>query len=77
MCITVSLSCAAEINNIVNQLYFQALPSMGLCRQEYWGVLPYPSPASAGRLFTTRATWEAPHPYTIARDINNTSVQLK
>ena len=51
----------------------QAPPSMGFSRQEYWtgvpflppGDLPYPgikpsSPALADRLFTTRATWEAP-----------------
>ena len=52
----------------------QAPLSMGLSRQEYWSGLPYPppgdlpdpgiepasllSPALAGRLFTTRATWE-------------------
>ena len=45
--------------------------SMGFSRQEYWswsGDLPDPrielvllmSPASAGRFFTTSATWEAP-----------------
>ena len=50
---------------------------MGFSKQEYWsvlscpppGVLPDPgiepvslaSPALAGRFFTTRATWEAPH----------------
>ena len=49
--------------------------AMGLSRQEYWSALPYPtpgdlpdpgmehtpqmSPALAGRLFTTSATWEA------------------
>ena len=48
---------------------------MGFTRQEYWSGLPCPSPgdlpdpeiepaslmspALAGRLFTTRATWEA------------------
>ena len=53
----------------------QAPLSMGFSRQEYWsglscpppGDLPHPgiepmsvrSPALAGRLFTTRATWEA------------------
>ena len=52
----------------------QAPLSMGISRQEYWsglpcsppGELPDPgieptsltSPALAGRLFTTRATWE-------------------
>ena len=50
--------------------------SMGFPRQEYWSALPFPppgdlpnpgietvplgSPALAGRLFTTSATWEAP-----------------
>ena len=47
--------------------------SMGFPRQEYWSWLPFPtpagipdpgtesvSPALAGRLFTTAATWEAP-----------------
>ena len=49
--------------------------SMGFPRQEYWSGLPYPppgdlphpgtepmspSPALAGRIFTTSATWEAP-----------------
>ena len=49
---------------------------MGFPGQEYWSGLPFPSPgdlpdpeikpkslmspALAGRLFTTRATWEAP-----------------
>ena len=45
--------------------------SMGFSRQEYWSGLPYPppgdhpdpgifmSPALAGRLFTTSATWKA------------------
>ena len=50
--------------------------SMGFPRQEYWSTLPFPpprdlpnpgietvplgSPALAGRLFTTSATWEVP-----------------
>ena len=50
--------------------------AMGISRQEYWSGLPFPpsgdlpdpqiepeslmSPALAGRLFTTSATWEAP-----------------
>ena len=53
----------------------QAPLSMGLCRQEYWSGLPclpprdlltqdrthsLPSPALAGRFFTTSTTWEAP-----------------
>ena len=51
----------------------QAPLSMGFSSQEYWSGLPCPpqedlsdpgieplNPASAGRLFTTRATWEAP-----------------
>ena len=53
----------------------QAPLSMGFSRQEYWSGLPWPppgdlpdpgikpaslvSPAVAGRLFTTSATWEA------------------
>ena len=53
----------------------QAPLSMGFSRQEYWSGLPCPppgslpnpgmeprsflSPALAGRLFTTSATWEA------------------
>ena len=53
----------------------QALMYMGFSRQEYWSGLPFPSaedlpgtgiktpslmyPASAGRFFTTSATWEA------------------
>jgi len=52
----------------------QAPLSMGFSRQEYWSGLPFPtprdlldsgtepmslvSPALAGRLFTTSATWE-------------------
>ena len=51
--------------------------SMGFSRQKYWYGLPFPSPrdlrspglepeslmspALAGRLFTTSATWEAPY----------------
>ena len=54
----------------------QASVSMGFSRQEYWSGLPCPppgdlpdpglepvspsSPAMAGRLFTTRATWQVP-----------------
>ena len=54
---------------------YQALPSIGFSRQEYWSGLPCPPPgglpnpgikhesvappALAGRLFTTSATWEA------------------
>ena len=54
----------------------QAPLSMGFSRQEYWGWLPFSppgdlpdlgikpvsltSPASAGRFFTSSATWEAP-----------------
>ena len=54
---------------------YQAPPSMGLSRQEYWSGLPFPSPrdfpdpgiepmslespALAGGFFTTSATWEA------------------
>ena len=49
----------------------QAPPSMGFSRHGYWSGLPFPppgdlldpgvepaSPASAGRFFTTAATWE-------------------
>ena len=55
---------------------YQAAPSMGFSRQEYWSGLPLPSlgdlpdpgiepvfltsPALAGTFLTTRATWEAP-----------------
>ena len=55
---------------------YQAPPSMGFSRQEYWSGLPCPppgdlpdpgikpasimSPALEGGFFTTRATWEAP-----------------
>ena len=51
----------------------QAPLSMGFSRQGYWSGLPFPSPghlpnpgiktaspALAGGLFVTRATWEAP-----------------
>ena len=54
---------------------YQAPPSMGFSRQEYWIGLPFPSPedlpnpgiepvslpssVSAGKIFTTIATWEA------------------
>ena len=54
----------------------QAPLSMVFSKQEYWSGLPFPppgdlphpgiepatvmSPASAGRFFTTSATWEAP-----------------
>ena len=53
----------------------QTAPSIGFSRQEYWSELPFPppgdfpnsgtepkslmSPALAGELFTTNATWEA------------------
>ena len=50
----------------------QAPLSMEFCRQEYWGVSPFPSPgnlshpgiepmsaALADRFFTTEPTWEA------------------
>ena len=55
----------------------QVALSKGFCRQEYWSELPCPpsgdlpdpvieptslmSPALAGGLFTTSATWEAPY----------------
>ena len=48
----------------------QAPASMGVSRKEYWTVL-------AGGFFTTTATWEAPHPYTILRGVNNTPTHLK
>ena len=54
---------------------FQASLSMGFSRQEHWNGMPFPPPGdlpnpgiepaaftslvSAGRLFTTKATWEA------------------
>ena len=51
---------------------WQAPPSMGFSRQEYWSGLPFPPPgdladsgiepvslALAGRSLTTSATWEA------------------
>ena len=51
---------------------YQAPPSMGFSRQEYWSGLPFPSPedlpdpgieptssALASRFFTTSTTWEA------------------
>ena len=54
---------------------YQASPSMGFPRQEYWSEWPFPppgdlpdpniesaslmSPVLAGRVFTTSATWEA------------------
>ena len=57
-------------------LAHQAPLSVGFSRQEYWSGLPGPppgdppdpgielvslvSPALAGRVFTTSATWEAP-----------------
>ena len=53
---------------------YQAPPSMGFARQEYWSGLPFPSPGDlpnpgiepgspgsptlAGDFFTTRGTWE-------------------
>ena len=56
---------------------YQAPPSMGFSRQEYWSGLPFPSPgdlpepgvepllsmapALAGGFFYTSATCEAPH----------------
>ena len=52
-------------------LVYQAPPSMGFSRQEYWSELSFPSPgdlpdpgvtpvslALAGGFFTTSATWE-------------------
>ena len=57
---------------------YQAPPSMGFSRQEYWSGVPHPppghfpnpeiepvslaSPALAGRFFTTSATWGAQTP---------------
>ena len=51
---------------------YQASPSMGFSRQEYWRRLPFPSPvdlpdlgikhgspALAGRFFTTSTNWQA------------------
>ena len=65
-------SCLTLCDPVVSQ----APPSMGFSRQDHWsglqcpppGDLPDPgieplslaSPALAGRLFTNRATWEAP-----------------
>ena len=70
----------------------QAPLSMEFSRQEYWSQLPFSSPgdlpnpetepasltspALAGRLFTTGATWEAPnwlkaHPNENVQTINN------
>ena len=65
----------------------QAPLSMGFSRQEHWsgllypplGDLPHPgiesvspvSPALAGRLFTTIATWEAHWVYYIIKTDNN------
>ena len=37
---------------------YQALPSMGFSRQEYWSGVPLPS-LLAGRLFSTNAAWDA------------------
>jgi len=50
---------------------YQALPTMGFSRQEYWSGLPFPSPgdlpgpgikpaspALAGRFFTTEPLWK-------------------
>ena len=63
----------------------QAPLSMGFSRQRHWSGLPCPppgdlphpgiklmslmSPALVGRFFTTRATWEAPHPHLGNREI--------
>ena len=39
---------------------YQAPPSMGFSRQEYWSGVPLPSPpVLAGRFFTISTTWEA------------------
>ena len=62
------------LSTIANQIPL----SMGFSRQEYWSVLPFPSPgvlpdpgikptslmppALSGGFFTTSATWEALHP---------------
>ena len=56
---------------------YQAPPSMGFSRQEYWSGLPFPSPGElpdpgiepeslvspslAGRFFTPGATWATVH----------------
>ena len=69
------LSCVQLFATLWTVAY-QAPLSMEFSWQEYWSGLPYPSqvdlpdpgiepgslnsPALAGRLFTTRATWEAP-----------------
>ena len=71
-------SCAQlclTLCNPMDCIAHQAL-SIGFCRQEYWGGLPFPplgdlsdpgtepmSPALAGRFFTTTNTWEAPMKY--------------
>ena len=70
-----SLQLGPNLCNLMD-LSCQAPLSMGFFRQEYWSGLPCPppgalpnpgikptsltSPASAGRFFTTSATWEAP-----------------
>ena len=68
------LSCSVVSDSLRPHglLAHQAPLSMGFSRQEYWSRLPFPSPgdlpdpginptspALAGGLFTTRATWEA------------------
>ena len=63
--------------NPMDYITHQALASMGVSRKEYWSGLPYPPPVLAGGFFTTSATWEAPHPYTILRGVNNTPTHLK
>ena len=76
LCVHVKLLQLCPALCDVMDVPYQAPQSMGFSRQEYWNGLPRPtlgdlphpgiepeslmSPALAGGLFTTNATWEAP-----------------
>ena len=76
LCVHVKLLQLCPTLCDVTDVPYQAPPSMGFSRQEYWSGLPLPTlgdlpdpgiepeslmpPALAGGFFTTNATWEAP-----------------
>ena len=70
-CVVLSRFSHVQLFATVWSIAFEAPPSIGFSRQEYWSGLPFPSPgdipnpgiepgspALAGRFFTTNATWE-------------------
>jgi len=44
---------------------YQAPPSMGFSRQEYWSGVPSPSPMEGARWFKFKIHWKAPRKYVL------------